>query len=326
MRALGAGFTRVPELDTGAGRLIASLPAKSRSRNAAMIARLNPMLAPVTIDYEADVLPLTPADNAEPEHIAAAYAARATRVFPELHDRAVYWSDVFGRAPQDIESLLADAGAFGAALWDKIRSLGDAGEWDSADFPVVTDFYRAVESAGAVPCLCWRGGETEGESDVARLLDSAANWGVRAVAVTPDSLWNQPDAAVRGRRLEMLACLASNVRERGMMILAGSPMNGPGQKFVDSFDAPELSEYFRDFTDGAFWLYGHATLQRALGAGVGSEWCGHAFGGDRAGANAFYVEAGKKAAPGKETRARIADAGPDAKPGEILEALAPLRI
>ncbi|MCD8141137.1 MAG: hypothetical protein LUE17_15445 [Planctomycetaceae bacterium] len=326
MRALGVGFTRVPELDTEAGRLVASLPERSRSRNTAMIARINPILAPVTVDYEAEVLPLTPADNAELEHIAAAYTAKAKTLFPELPDLAVYWADVLGRSPTDVETLLGDAGAFRATLHEKLCTLGDSGDWCPGDYPGVTDFFRAVEGAGAVPCLYWQDSETVGEADVVRLLDDAIHWGVRAVAVAPDPLWNIPDAEVRERRLGLLAALVAGARERGMMILAGSPMNGPRQKFVDSFDAPELSAYFRDFTDGAFWLYGHATLQRALRAGVGSEWCEHAFGRARADANAFYVEVGKKAAPGKATRVRIATAGPEANAGDILEALAPLKI
>lgn len=326
MHALGAGFTRVPELDTDAGKLIASLPARSRARNMALIARINPVLAPVSIDYETDVLPLTPADNAEPEHIAVAYVAKAKQVFPELPDLAVYWGDVLGRSPQDAECLLADANSFAEALWDKLSRIGDTEDWRPADYPSVTDFYRAVEAAGAIPCLYWHGGETVGEGDVERLLDSAVHWGVRAVALAPDPLWNQAEVEVREWRLGLLASLAAHAREHGIMLLAGSPMSGPRQKFVDSFDAPELSAYFRDFTDGAFWLYGHATLQRALRAGVGSEWCEHAFGLDKAEANAFYIEVGKKAAPGKGTRVRIANVGPEAKPGEILESLKPLKI
>lgn len=326
MRALGAGFTRVPALDSPSGRLVASLVDRSRSRNMAMLERINPKLAPVTIDYDADVLSLTPAGNAEPEHIAAAYAAKAKTVFPELPDLAVFWADVLGRSPNDIEGLLEDEVAFKAALWDRLQRFNEGDDWCVADYPAVTDFFHAVEDAGAIPSLYWCNGETVAEGDVDRLLDDAIHWGVRAVAVAPDPLWNTADVELRERRLGLLSSLVSGARARSIMILAGSPMNGPRQKFVDSFDAPELSPYFRDFTDGAFWLYGHATLKRALDIGLAGEWSEHTFGRNRAEKNAFFIEVGKRAAPGKATRVRIAGVGPEAKPGEILEALAPLKI
>ena len=325
LRAMGVGFTAVPPLDSDHGRLIASLPVRARERNLALLAKVNTFLAPVTIDFEADVAPLTPAGNATPEHLAAAYFNKAKAIFPELQDLAVFWSDVLGRSPQDAECLLGDDANFKEVVLDKILRLGDEPPQVSA-LPGVTEFFQAVRQSGAIPCLYWLNGESAGEVDPGRLLDDAVNWGARAVALTPDACWNLPDPEIKERRLASLASLMAAAKARNLPVLAGSPMSAPRQKFVDSFDAPELAAYFRDFTDSAFWLYGHATLQRAAGMGRVSEWADHHFGRDRAAANAFYTAVGKKAAPGKATRTRIASSCPDGDPGDILEALAPLKI
>lgn len=326
LRCLGVGFTNVPSLNCESGNLIASLPGQSRDRNKARIARFNPILNPVCIDYDENVIPLTPAGNATPEHLAAAYALKAMELFPDRNDRAVFWADVMGRPPQEVEELLDDEASFRDVLWEKLtRFSPDTPQPE--EYPNIDNFFDAVREAGAIPCLYWLGGFTDGEADSSRLLDDAVNWGVRAVAIAPDSCWNiVANPEEKESRLGAMANFIAQARKHNLPILAGSPMSKAKQKFVDSFDAPELAPYFRDFTDGAFWLYGHATLERASGLGAMSEWAGHVFGRDRAARNAFYLQVGKKAFPGKATRVRIASLGAEPDPGDILDALVPLKI
>ncbi len=325
LRALGIGFTSVPALDSEHGAFIAQLPERAHARNRERIEKINPLLSPVCINYEEDVLPLTPAGNPLPEHLATAYVRKAESVFPEKEDQAVFWSDVLGRTPQDVEALLADLPAFGEAVWDRFRQFVEE-ERNPDNYPGVVDFFKAVAASGAVPCVFWRGGETAGEADPGEFFDEALRWGARAAAVTPDALWNIADAERKSVCLGNLERMMVAARERSLPVIAGSFMDRPGQKFVDSFDAPELAAYFRDFNDAAFWLYGHATLERAAGLGLLSDWAGHAFGKDRAAANGFFRDAGKAAAPGKAARHRIDGMGPDPDPRDILESLAPLRM
>ena len=327
LRVLGVGFTQVPSLDSEHGRFIAQLPNRARDRNMGMVEKINAILSPVRVSYEEDIVPLTPAGNATEDHVAAAYANKARSVFPEFHDLVVFWADVLGRSPGDVECLLGDTGSFMEAIADKLLRIGDDGQApNSANYPPVTEFFQAVKASGAIPCLYWRDGSSLGESAPDKLLDDALNWGARAVALNPDRSWNITDPELKRVRQEALCQLVAAARKRHLPVLAGSPMNAPRQKFVDSFDAPELSPYFRDFTDSAFWLYGHTTLQRAAGLGLMSDWARKHFHRDRAAANAFYLEVGKKAPPGKATRVRIAGVGPECDPGDILEALAPLKI
>ncbi|MCC8189879.1 MAG: hypothetical protein LIP77_04460, partial [Planctomycetes bacterium] len=266
LRALGVGFSQVPALDSDHGRLLAALPNRARDRNQALVEKLNTLLAPVAVDYAQDVMPLTPAGNATEDHISSAYANKARGIFSEFHDLVVFWGDVLGRSPADIECLMSEPKSFMEVLSEKLMRMGaDDAPRSSAEFPSVTEFFQAVKASGAIPCLYWRDGESEGEANPHRLLDDALNWGARAVAVNPDRSWNVADPAVKKTKLAALADLVAAARERHLPILSGSPMNAPRQKFVDSFDAPEIAPFFRDFTDSAFWLYGHSVLERAGG-------------------------------------------------------------
>ncbi len=320
LRAIGLGFTSIPPLDSDHGRLIGGLPGQARVRNRARIERINPLLSPVRIGYEEDVLPLTLAGNATPDHVALAYVLKAESVFPGKEDRAVFWADVLGCSPMDAERLLADLPAFGEAVWDRFRRYTEE-DRNPDNYPAVADFFKAVTASGAIPCVFRRDGGTGCEADAEGYLDAAAGWGARAVAVAPDAIWNVRDGEEKRARMERFDRLMRAARERAMPVVAGSFMERPGQKFVDSFDAPEIAGYFRDFSDAAFWVHGHAVLERAAGLGLGSEWAGREFGGDRAAANAFYRDAGKAAAPGKTARRRLAGIGSAPAPAEILACL-----
>jgi hypothetical protein len=324
-RVLGIGFTAPPLPEDEHGRLIASLPERTREYARTMLARLNPLLSPVAVDFENDLLPMTPSGNAGPGHIAATFIGKAEETFPDAADRAVFWADVLGRSPEDVECLWSDRGEFMDVVQEKLLRMAPE-ESSSAAYPAAADLFRAFEASGAAACILWRGGASGGVADAGKFLDDAVNWGARAAALTPDACWNIADPAEKERGLAALSDFMAAARKRNLPVLAGSFMDGPRQKFVDSLDAPELSPYVRDFADSAFWLYGHAVLQRAIGAGLTSDWAHRHFGPDRAAANAFYAEAGRKAAPGKAARARIAEAGPDARPGDVLAALAPPKI
>ena len=79
---MGIGFTRTARAAGGAGHRRRTARAVRRSATARSIARVNAYLDPVTIDYEQDVLPLTPAGNATERHIVVAYIEAAA-----AHDR-----------------------------------------------------------------------------------------------------------------------------------------------------------------------------------------------------------------------------------------------
>src|SRR5215204_2285991 len=76
---MGIGFTGsalTPEAQT----ILNELRQQSAQRNRALVARVNAYLAPLAVDYDADVLPLTPAGNATERHIVVAYIQAAERM------------------------------------------------------------------------------------------------------------------------------------------------------------------------------------------------------------------------------------------------------
>jgi hypothetical protein len=111
------------------------------------------------------------------------------------------------------------------------------------------------------------------------------------------------------------------VREFDLPLNVGTEMNSFGQKLVDDFDTPELAPVRGAFMDGAYFIYGHTMLQRALAQGYQSEWaCAHL--PSRRQRNQFYTEAGQLVPPGPEGIANLRDLGADLLPREMLMRLA----
>src|SRR4051812_42524991 len=77
---MGIGFT-TGQVKPEALALLKELRGKSNQRNMGLVERVNSYLYPITVDYEADVLPLTPNGNATERHIVAAYLLAAARRF-----------------------------------------------------------------------------------------------------------------------------------------------------------------------------------------------------------------------------------------------------
>ena len=82
----------------------------------------------------------------------------------------------------------------------------------------------------------------------------------------------------------------------------GTEMNSYGQKLVDDFDAPEIAPLRKSFLDGAYFIYGHTVMQRALGLGYQSEWAKTHL-PTRRERNVFYTQMGRIIPPGQPERA-----------------------
>ncbi len=319
--AMGAGFVRPPEAGTEAGKLFASLLAQSRRRNIEMVRKVNAAVGPAAIDYDRDVIPLTPSGNATERHLCAAYDAKARAAFPERAGLAAFWAEVLGLPREKADALLDDEGGLRNALRAKLMKRGGVGYTQPGEdtFPPVEAFFAMIRDTGALPCHAWLDGTTPGEADPGSLLDDSLSWGARCVNIIPDRNWNIADPAAKAKKLACLDAFVAASRKRALPVLVGTELNGPGQKFVDSFDAPELAPYLGDFRDGAYFLFGHTVLARLAGMGAGSEWAAKTFGGDRARANAFYTAAGR-AAPATYFAAQPALSGGMA-PEKVLESL-----
>lgn len=320
----GVGFVAAPPADSPAGKTLASLLTRAQARNREVCARVNAAVPEVAVDYDAEVLPLTPSGNATERHLLAAYDARARAVFGDRIDAdgrlAAYWAGVLGGTPDEIAGLLRDAAKFRNLIRAKLMKRGGPGYVapTAASFPQIREVVAMTRAAGALPCAAWLDGSSAGEADAEKLVDDYARLGVRAFCVIPDRNWNLADPAAKAAKLEALTAVMAAARARDLLFAIGTEMNNYGQRTVDAFDAPELAPYVDDFRTGAYALYGHTLMSRAGGRGIGGEWAERTFAGDRSAENAFYAELGRRAPPTRSSLSRLAALPADAPPAAIL--------
>ncbi len=93
-----------------------------------------------------------------------------------------------------------------------------------------------------------------------------------ALNIIPDRNWNIADPDGRRLKVQNLYRVVEVGRALDLPLNVGTEMNSFGQKLVDDFDAPELAPVRQAFLDGAYFIYGHTALQRALGLGYQSAW------------------------------------------------------
>jgi hypothetical protein len=309
---MGIGFT-TSAVPVSAAGILAELRARAESRNRGLIGRINPYLAPVTIDYDADVLPLTPGGNPTERHILAAYTQAAARAVP---DQAAFWSDRLNMPVDD--TLVDDLPKLHNTIRAKLMKRGGVGyvQPGTDTFPGVDAFHQLITACGALPCAAWLDGTSSGEQNIEALLDLLISKGVVAFNIIPDRNWNIADPEAKRVKVENLYRVVELARDLALPLNVGTEMNTYGQKLVDDFDAPELAPVRQAFLDGAYFIYGHTIMARQLGLGCGSAWAaGHL--PERRARCGFYTQVGKLAPPGTKL------AGLDAhmSPGDVLAKL-----
>jgi hypothetical protein len=282
----------------------------SAERNRGLVARVNEYLDPVRLDYDRDVLPLTPSDNATERHICLAYARKARAQFREGETLAAYWGSKLGDEIEGVE--LPESIGLQLLIRAKTMKLGGVGyvQPDSGSFPRLEEMNRFVIAAGGIPTYAWYDGLSEGEADLEPLLRAAMASGVAALNVIPDRNYTQGSPDLKLQKLYEAVGLAE---ELGLPLVAGTEMNSPKHKFVDDFEAPEMKPVAPVVIKGAHIVYGHTALEREAGLGYLSEWAEKRLPGTGE-RNAFYQEVGKRLEPGQEETLRglNGEATPDA--------------
>ncbi len=272
---------------------LAKLKATAAARNRELLERVNTYLAPVTLDYEQDVLPLTPNGNATERHICKAYAQKAAATFAEPDQLADYWANKLETdiAPSDLPGT--------PALLDRIRAKtmkrGGVGyvKPDAASFPLMADMNAFVLGAGGIPCLAWLDGCSDGEQAMEELLDVAMSTGVMALNIIPDRNFTP---GLEDEKVANLRNVIALAQDRQILIPVGTEMNAPGQKFVDDFDSAELAPYRPLFLQHAHILYAHMWLERYLQRGFLSEWAQQTY-PDIKQRMAYFAEQGARTEP-----------------------------
>jgi hypothetical protein len=294
---MGIGFSssHVPE---SAQPLLQNLRSRARHRNLELIQRVNAHLAPVMIDYESDVLPLTPAANPTERHIVQAYIHAAQRTQP---DAALFWADKLGMTTEQTRSLLDSPANLANTIRSKLMKKGGPGYItpDANTFPGIEPFHELITACGALPCAAWLDGTTPGEEAIEELLALLMSKGVVTFNIVPDRNWNISDPAQKQRKLQNLYDVVALTQALDLPLNVGTEMNSYGQKIVDDFDAAELAPVRQAFLDGAHFIYGHTVLQRQAGMGYLSEWARATLPG-RKERNQFYAQVGYHHLPGAQ--------------------------
>jgi len=267
---MGTGFisSHVPDyVEAG----LTDIRQSAEARNRQILAKVNVFLAPLELDYEMDILPLTPSGYATERHMVYRIAQKAGEV---LEDPAGFWEEKLGLSLNEVQAVMKDQTAFQNLLRKRLMKQGGVAyvQPDAGTFPLVDDFHAIVQGAGALPCSAWLDGLSRGEQDIERLLSLLMEKGARALNIVPDRNWNIKDPDLKAQKIKELYRVVTLAEQRGLPVLVGTEMNSPGQKWVDDFEAPELAPVKDSFIRGALTIYGHTRMQRLWEMGATSEW------------------------------------------------------
>lgn len=315
---MGIGFTSnsAPE---SAHRILEDIRLRVAQRNCRILEKINQFLDPLVIDFERDILPMTPSGNATERHIVTKIADKSCS---EFKNPAQYWSDKLDMAFDVVKKEMEDPEIFQNTVRKKLMKRGGVGYIQpTADtFPLIDEFYRVVFACQAIPCAAWLDGTAPGEQALEKLLDVLINKGTAAINVIPERNWNYKDPKEKALKLENLYHLARVAASLDLPILVGTEMNSFGQKMVDDFNIPELAPLKDEFIKGADFLYGHTQMQKRWGMGYQSPWALKYF-KDRKSKNKFFTSAGRQIPPSGKEIANKKEVTSDLTPEEVLARL-----
>lgn len=309
---VGIGFPKA-KLEGQQKKFLLNLRETAQKRNRDLMDRVNKYLKPVELNYQRDVLVLTPSGNPTERHICLAYARKAKELFSDAAALANFWSEKLG----------VEAGSLGLPegrdLLNTIRAKtmkrGGVGYVipDTSSFPLIADTNRFFLAAGAIPTVAWLDGTSEGEKEMEKLLEVAMGSGAAALNIIPDRNYKP---GVKDEKLENLYQVVQLAQKLYLPVIVGTEMNSPGQKFVDSFQTEELSPLVPIFLKGAYIVYAHSVLQQQCGLGYTSQWAKENF-KDVKKKNGFFEELGCILQPKREDV--CADFNNETMPQQILD-------
>jgi hypothetical protein len=315
---MGTGFSssKVPE---SAAPALQDIRQRVSQRNQQILNKVNQFLAPLSLDYESDIVPLTPAGNVTERHMVQKIAEKS---FDILDDPNQFWSDKLNLPLDEVEKIVKDQNAFNNLLRKKLMKRGGVGyiQPDESTFPTVDEYHAIILAAKALPCSAWLDGTSAGEQEMESLLDLLISKGVAALNIIPDRNWNISDQEVKARKVKELYRVVDLAQSLDLPILVGTEMNAYGQKLMDNFDTPELSPLKEIFMAGAYFVYGHTRMERLSGMGYQSDWSNRHF-GDRKAKNAFYEKVGRMADPTFPSYKVSGSITPDLTPLQIFDHL-----
>jgi hypothetical protein len=306
---MGMGFAAPPKAGSKGAAVLADMLARSHARNRNLIGRINAALGELVLDYDADVIPLTPRENATERHIVCAYYDKSRALFGAR--AAAFWAAKLGLDPAAAETQFANANAFTDLLRSKLMKKGGPGyvQPDETTFPLLDDVIGMIRECRAIPMSAWLDGIRSGESNPLEQLECLAAKGVAAVNIIPDRNWNVKDPATAAKLIHEMDRYVAAAKALDLPINVGTELNKPGQRFVDDFAAEPMKPYHADFLQGAQVMVGQTRLLR---------WADYSYIDEQAAAdhparkdrNAFFAAVGALPGPDANTLAKLTAMNP----------------
>ncbi len=310
---MGVGFPSA-KVPASQRKFLKGLKQTAQQRNRDLMQRVNRYLSPIELDYERDALTLTPAGNATERHMCLAYARKARDHFGETSDElAAFWSQKLGTDARKLG--LPEGRDLLNTIRAKTMKRGGVGYVppDSGSFPLMADTNRFILAAGGMPVHTWLDGTSAGEQAIEELLDVALSTGAVALNVIPDRNYTPGS---QDQKVKNLYHVVEVAQRRHLVVVEGTEMNSPGQKFVDDFNTAELAPLLPAFLKSAYIVYAHSVLQSRCRLGYTSTWADEHFGtAERK--NAFFEELGATLKPGQEDM--LAGLNSKASPEAVLK-------
>ncbi len=292
---MGTGFARRPGPESRAAATLLQYRCQAGERNRALVARINAKLPIIALDYETEVLPLSPGACPTERHIVMAYRGKAEAVFKTPAALFAFWAKLMKARTADLAAWCQNT----PVIEDKIRAVlaksGGIGYARPTEktFPPLDAFVAWVRDCQALPTATWLDGTSRGEADARTMLECLRAQGVCALNIIPDRNHRISDAVVREVKMRKLAEIVAVADEFNFPINIGTEMNKEGQPFVDDTLGAALRPYHASFLRGACIMVGQTLLARYADFAYVSAAAQAEFGNNTAKKNAFFEAVGR---------------------------------
>jgi len=309
---MGGGFSRVPAPGTAPAALLRQLREQAATRNRALVARINPHVGAAAVDYERDVVPLSPGRCPTERHIVRAYATRSQAAHRTEADLVAFWVALLGKSADEVRALLVNGPAFEERIRARLAKQGGLGYEPPTDktFPPADDFIAWVLACDALPMITWLDGTSKGEADPMAMLTCLQAKGAAAVNIVPDRNWNYKDPAARALKTQKLKEFVEACDRVDLPLNIGTEMNRDGLPFADDLTGEALAPYRATFTRGAQVMVGHSVLGRYAGFSYVGAAARAEFGHDVKAKNRFFAAVGALPPLTGERAQQFVQAGP----------------
>jgi hypothetical protein len=305
---MGGGFAGMPKPGTPAADGLAGYRRRAQERNVALVTRINANLAELAIDYERDVVPLSPGGCPTERHIISAYVNHAAARHSEPSALAAFWAGLLGVDSAAATNLLTDRPALEEKVRSKLAKRGGLGYEAPTPktFPRVEDFVAWVKSCRAIPMVTWLDGTSAGEKDAKAMLECLRAKGCAALNIIPDRNWNLKPGPDREAKIANLTSMVREADAMGLPINIGTEMNRAGLPFCDDLDGEVLRPFKVSFVRGAEIMVGHTRLLRHAGFSYSEPEAAAAY-PDIHRRNEFFRAVGALPPPSESVQKRLAE-------------------